>query len=433
MFIANTDSPEALATAPIAAANSQTALLLSGGGARAAYQVGVLSAIAEIRRRCGQMHAGNPFPILAGTSAGAINVAALACHCDQFDVAVRKMVHIWRNMHADTIYRADSLGVLRSGAHWLTLLSLGWALARWGMMRPRSLLDNSPLKALLQSGVIPFERLPQLIADGHLQALSITASSYSSGNHLTFFEAAGHLHPWIRDQRKAAIATIGPEHLLASSALPFIFPAVPLKIDKHIEYFGDGSIRQTAPLAPAIHLGANKILVVGAGRRFEPPPTDTPPDAKYPSLAQVAGHALASIFLDTLSLDIERAQRINHTLSLISETEQARSNLRPVQVLAITPTQRIDEIAARHIGELPFSMRTLLGVLGVQRNTLDSTGGGSLASYLLFEKNYTRELMALGRADTLARQAEIVAFFGWPGPHPAGSAPNPSKNMPNRA
>ena len=167
---------------------SQAGLLLSGGGARAAYQVGVLEAISELRRARGLKNGPNPFPILAGTSAGAINVAALACHCDEFDHAVQRMVHVWRNMHTDQIYKADSLSVLRSGARWLTLLSLGWAMARWSRMRPRALLDNSPLKALMASELMPFERIPALIDGGHLQALAITASSYSSGQHITFYQ-----------------------------------------------------------------------------------------------------------------------------------------------------------------------------------------------------------------------------------------------------
>ena len=388
---------------------SQAGLLLSGGGARAAYQVGVLEAISELRRAHGLKNGPNPFPILAGTSAGAINVAALACYCDEFDHAVQRMVHVWRNMHTDQIYKADSLSVLRSGARWLTLLSLGWAMARWSRMRPRALLDNSPLKALMASELMPFERIPALIDGGHLQALAITASSYSSGQHITFYQTHEAQPPWVRDQRRAVQTTLTPDHLLASSALPFIFAAMPLSIDGHTEYFGDGSMRQTAPLAPPIHLGASKLLVVGAGRRYEPPATQPRPDASYPSLAQVAGHALSSIFLDTLAVDIERAERINHTLSLISPAERIRSHLRPLEVLAITPTQRIDDIATRHIDKLPRPVRTLLGTLGVRSHA----GDGALASYLLFEHSYTRELMALGRRDALARKDEIARFFGW--------------------
>lgn len=406
-------SPDA---ADPAAADDRVGLLLSGGGARAAYQVGVLEAVAEIRRAHGLRHGPNPFAVLAGTSAGAINVAALACHCDRFDHAVRLMAHIWRNLHTDAVYKADSLSVLRSGAHWLTLLSLGWALARWGMMRPRSLLDNAPLHKLLASELIPFERLPGLIADGHLHALAVTASSYSSGQHITFFQSRQPLTPWVRDQRKAVQAQLSHEHLLASAALPFIFPAMPLAMDGHTEYFGDGSMRQTAPLAPAIHLGARRIFVVGAGRRREPLARQATRDSGYPTLAQVAGHALSSIFLDTLAVDMERAERINQTLALISPAERIHSRLQPVQLLAITPTQRIDDIATHHIDQLPLSMRTLLGTLGVRSDSGNAMRDGALASYLLFEQSYTRELMALGRADALARSEEIAAFFGWSGP-----------------
>ena len=389
-----------------------TGLLLTGGGARAAYQVGVLEAIADLRLACGAGQQPNPFPIITGTSAGAINAAALACGADNFDRAVRRIARVWRQFHASQVYGADSLSVMRSGARWLTLVSLGWALARWRRMRPKSLLDNAPLEKLLVK-MVPLVRLPRLIRKGHLQALAVTASSYSSGEHVTFFESAEAVQPWVRSQRKAARDRITHEHLLASSAIPFIFPAKGIEVDDHVEYFGDGSMRQSAPIAPAIHLGAERILVIGAGRMHEPKnDAAANPTPNYPSLAQIAGHALSNIFLDALAVDVERVQRINQTLSLIPEEKRAHSALRPIELLVIAPSQRLDAVAARHVGDLPTPVRTMLGALGVTSNMAD-VRGAALASYLLFEAGYTQELMALGRADTLAMRAQVCQFFGW--------------------
>lgn len=353
--------PHSSAATDAFAPSPATGLLLTGGGARAAYQVGVLEAIAQIRRECGQGFGPNPFPIITGTSAGAINAAALACGADHFDHAVRKMARLWCQLRSENVYRADALSVLRSGARWLSLLSLGWALTRWRNMRPRSLLDNQPLAELLQSDLMPLERLPEMIAQGHLRALAVTASSYSSGKHVSFYETNAELEPWVRSQRSAVSSRLSHAHLLASSAIPFIFPATALNIDNHVEYFGDGSMRQTAPLSPAIHLGAERVLVIGAGR-MQGAQESAPPQQpnSYPTLAQIAGHTLSNIFLDTLALDVERAQRINTTLELIPADARARSKLRPIDLLLIAPSKPLNAIAAQYIADLPRSMRSLL-------------------------------------------------------------------------
>lgn len=388
-------------------------LLLTGGGARAAYQVGVLEAIADLRRACAGPAPGNPFSIITGTSAGAINAAALACNADDFDQAVRRIVSVWQDFQAHQVYQSDVLSVMRSGAKWLSLLSLGWVIAKWRRLKPRSLLDNSPLEQLLRE-MVPLQRLPELVAQGHLQALAVTASSYSSGHHVTFFEGDTTLQPWVRSQRLAVRQRLTHEHLLASSAIPFVFPAMALDMQGRTEFFGDGSMRQTAPVAPAIHLGAERILVIGAGRIHEPRgQTETGVDHSYPSLAQIAGHAMSSIFLDALSVDVERIRRINQTLTLVPPEARQNSALRPVELLVISPSERLDQLAARHIDALPPAVRTMLGGLGVSSSASD-VKGGALASYLLFEAPYTRELMKLGYADALRQQAEILRFFGWP-------------------
>ncbi|HEX6736326.1 MAG TPA: patatin-like phospholipase family protein [Azonexus sp.] len=368
-------------------------MILTGGGARAAYQVGVLLAVAKL----GNHRHHNPFPILCGTSAGAINAASIACLADNFGKAVAILAGVWRNMRAADIYRADALGIGLSGARWISMLALGWLFRN----PPISLLDNAPLRALLTRH-LDFKGIERSIAKGVLHAVSISASGYESGENLSFFQAHPDAQPWRRVHRLGIRAQIGVDHLLASSAIPFVFPATRI----HREFFGDGSMRQLAPISPAIHLGAERVLIVGGNRKNEH--AERRLVDCHPSLAQIAGHALSSIFLDSLAVDIERMQRINQTLSAIPPEllAQAGIPLRPIKTLVIAPSEPLDRIAAEHADALPWAVKVVLrGVGAMNRN------GGALTSYLLFEKPYTQALIDLGYADTMARDSEVGDFL----------------------
>ena len=337
---------------------STTGLVLTGGGARAAYQVGVLQAVAQIRRDSGA-------PARQSLSGHRRHVGgrdqrrrARLPRRHASTQAVAGLVDVWQNFRAEQVYRSDSFGVIRTGARWLTMVSIGWVIARWRRARPRSLLDNSPLETLLGE-LVDTSRLHRVMAEGHLHALAVTASSYGSGLHVTFYDALGDIVPWTRSQRLAVRTAITIAHLLASSAIPFVFPAVALDIAGHTEYCGDGSMRQAAPISPAVHLGAERILVVGAGRMHEPP-GERVGSSEYPNLAQIAGHALSNIFLDALAVDVERLQRINATLALLPPRALAETSLKPIKVLVISPSERLDDIAARHLTSLPLPIRALL-------------------------------------------------------------------------
>ncbi|PQZ62091.1 Patatin [Achromobacter sp. MYb9] len=381
---------------------------MTGGGARAAYQVGVLSAIMELLDPDWHSRFQNPFDIICGTSAGAINAAALACRADRPHLGVRRIRRLWSSLNTDMIYRADAPGLIRTGVRWLGLLALGWMYSGLTRKRPQSLLDNSPMEALL-GRVLDFRNLQANLEQGSLSALAITASGYTSGEHLTFYQAHTPIEPWHRYLRLAIPTPIGMDHLMASSSIPFVFPARQVQVHGKGEWCGDGSMRQLAPISPAIHLGAHRVMVIGTGFRDDTHPENRADSPPYPSLAQVGGHALSSIFLDGLSVDVERLERINYLMDHATP-EGAQVNVRRIQVLTITPSQSLDTMALEHLHDMPAQARALFRVLGVSSDP-HRPGGGALMSYLLFESSYTRRLIELGYADTMQRNDEVIAFF----------------------
>lgn len=372
------------------------AVLLPGGGARAAYQVGALHAVARIVGRS----APQPFRIICGTSAGAINAATLAVHAENFRLGVARLLRWWNGMDVAMIYRADVANVALHGMRWFASVLVGAG----GPKDAASMLDNAPLRALLHRK-LEFGRIDEHVRSGALRALAINATSYTTGHAVTYYQGAQAIAPWRRTRRRGEPATITVEHLLASTAIPFVFPAERVGDD----YFADGSVRQITPLSPPLHLGARRILVVAVGQfggqRPEVSQNRAPP--RYPSFAQMAGHALSSIFLDNLGADLERMQRLNQALNLVPEQHRAlHPEFAHIDALVLSPSQDLGAMAVPHAARLPTGVRYLLHGLGSTKGT-----GASLLSYLLFERDYTRALLDLGFRDAMARRDEIEAFL----------------------
>jgi len=369
-------------------------LILTGGGARAAYQIGVLKAISESmprRARC-------PFPIICGTSAGALNAAALAANAQNFRKGVQYLANTWKGFHANQIYRTDPIGVFNNSMLWFA----GMLFSAIGInkLNQVSLLDNSPLVEFLED-MVPYQDIQKNIDAGLLHALSITASGYGSGQSVTFYQGVKELEPWRRTGRVGTPAQIEIRHLLASAALPFFFPAVPI----NREHFGDGSMRQIAPISPALHLGATKVLIIGVTINGYTDQSGRNDISEYPTLARIAGHALNSIFLDSMEVDLERLKKINDLVAIMPEEVRDRANLRHVDVLVVSPSQPLEKIAERYVAEMPWTIRLLLRLLGAKRS------GGILISYLLSESKYTGALIDLGYQDALKRREEILGFL----------------------
>jgi NTE family protein len=370
-------------------------LVLTGGGARAAYQVGVLQAIAAMlppRTR-------NPFPVICGTSAGAFNAAGLALSARSFHRGVRRLSAVWENAHVSHAYRSDPVGVYGNAARWLTSLVFGSFVKR----KVISLLDNSPLAQTLEKN-LPLQGIQRNIKVGALHALGITAWGYTSGQSVTFFQGAESIEPWKRERRIGIRSRIGIEHLMASSAIPILFPATRL----NREYFGDGSMRQLAPISPALHLGAERVLVVGVRKTVDTPAERVKVD-HYPTLAQIGGHVMGSIFLDSLHTDLERLERINHTVGMIpnDRLKDALIPLRQIDCMVISPSIEISKIAERYAHTLPRAISLFYRSIGAMRRD-----GSALLSYVLFEEPFCRALIELGYEDTVARKTEILQFIG---------------------
>lgn len=372
---------------------SKNGLILTGGGARAAYQVGALSAMTKFMPR----NHGIPFPVICGTSAGAINSTGLACYASCFHLGVKKLEWFWKNLKTNQIYHSNAVRVF---GHILGGMTASFQ-ADYANKTARSLLNNAPLQKLLSS-VMEYKKIDEHIKNGYLSALSVTASNYSTGDSISFYHAKEQIEPWRRAKRIGKPSLISDDILMASSSIPLIFPSV--KIQQ--QHFGDGSIHQLSPLSPAIHLGAEKLLIIGVEQPQEklhqkennphPPTTST-----------IAGHLLDTIFADTLESDLERLHRINATLAMLPKSEDpANKNLKHIDSLVLNPSHDFNTIAVDYFCDLPLSIRILLRSIGI---TNDSES--SLVSYLLFEKRFCQHLIKLGFEDTMEKETIIKEFL----------------------
>ncbi len=382
-------------------------LVLMGGGARTAYQAGALQAMGQLLRRTAGPAPAFPFQVLAGTSAGALNATFLASKAMEGLAGLNDLADFWTHIRTEAVYRLPQTP-LDKFSRWATAVGLLRSARAHAAAMDSLALVNTLHRA------IALEKIDTALQSGVLQAVAVTASSYSSGVHWTFCQTRdGQPITWSRPGRRAEQQPITIEHLMASSAIPFIFPSTPLWVDGGMEFFGDGSMRQISPLSSAVQLGADRILAIGVSQPQRASLAASARPAAPPSLGTIAGHAMASVFHDTLEADVEQIARINQALDSLPEAMRADLPLRPVRVLTLQPSASLDALAQEHAHTLPRPIRRVLEGLGALRGS-----GAALASYLLFEPEFISALMALGQADVQARADEILSFLT-----PAGAQP----------
>lgn len=367
------------------------ALVLSGGGARGAYQAGVLQGLAQL----GLIGPGpSPFAVFVGSSAGAINVGMLAAYADELAAGVERLLQVWSTITPQNVFRTDIRSLGRIGARWAWDLSFGGALRR---AQPKSLLDTSPLRTLLAR--IPFPRIEANVLSGVLYAAAVAATDLLTSNGYLFVHGRRELSLWQRSRWRIERATLSTDHLMASSSIPIFFPSVKIAG----RYFGDGCIRNTAPLSPAINLGADRIVAIGVQGPGRP---DPPPTKKLapPTIAQIAGVLLDAVMLDSIETDVEHSARVNRSV-LSCRTGSAGNPFRQVDVLWLSPSQDFGAIAAELAHRVPPILRYLMRGLGTDESITE------LLSYLLFDAAYTTRLIELGRDDAIAARHEVDRFF----------------------
>jgi NTE family protein len=374
-------------------ANHLTALVLSGGGARGAYQAGAMLGLRDL----GVVGTSDrpPFDILVGTSAGALNVGVLAAHADRWWSGVEDLVHLWSTLHAQQVFRTDlrSLGGL--GAKWVRDLSFGGLTHR---VAPKSLLDTEPLAELIE-GAVPWAALRRNLDTGRLHSLVVSAVDLYTANGVAFVDTRPDVPLWRRRRWSIERTRVGPRHLLASAAIPVFFPSV--EVDGR--HFGDGSVRNVNPLSPAIHLGARRVVTIGVRESTRVPEIRHGGDAPPPTVAEIAGVLLDAVMLDAIEMDVAHSQRVNR--GVLAAGDGPDFPFQHVDLLWLAPSESIATIARHYADRIPAAVRYLLRGLGSDEATTE------LASYLLFDAAYTGRLIELGRADVHARADEIRAFF----------------------
>ncbi|EEY71629.1 hypothetical protein VHA_003490 [Grimontia hollisae CIP 101886] len=385
-----TGSQVMVAKTPPSSPQKHIALLLTGGGARAAYQIGVLKAIAEWYPRVHH----SPFTIYCGTSAGALNATSLACHASCFRLGVKKLSWLWTHLSTPDIFKSSFSGMF----YHIGRQGFARMQAQYHCAPPFGLLDNRPLRTLLNN-VLQFNKIEHQIMTGNLRGLAITASNYQTSRSVTFYQGQPDIEPWTRSRAIGIPSQITTEHLLASSAIPIVFPASQIGHS----YYGDGSVHQIAPLRPALKMGAERVLIIDLNPRQSEQSHGL---AHAPGLAALGGHLMDAIFADTLSADLEHLDRMNALVNAMPKTKAEALSLRQVDAFHLSPSEPFEPLVERHYCDMPIAVRGLMRILGI--SPVEDT---AMTSYLLFESKYINQLIDMGYKDTQDRRTDLAAFL----------------------